>query len=87
MPWRAYIEQTLERRSTREKVRSAPPGLIIAQAQSGAGLAKQEREESKGSSFAQYERQGVVLPNHTSYLLFFLHRQNFWRIKFTPKNA
>ena len=24
---------------------------------------------------------------HTSYLSFFLHRQNFWRIKFTPKNA
>ena len=22
---------------------------------------------------------------HTSYLSFFLHRQNFWRIKFTPK--
>ena len=25
--------------------------------------------------------------NHTWYLSFFLHRQNFWRIKFTPKNA
>ena len=24
---------------------------------------------------------------HTFYLSFFLHRQNFWRIKFTPKNA
>ena len=24
---------------------------------------------------------------HTSYLSFFLHRQNFWRIEFTPKNA
>ena len=24
---------------------------------------------------------------HTSYLSFFLHEQNFWRIKFTPKNA
>ena len=24
---------------------------------------------------------------HTSYLSFFLHRQNFWRINFTPKNA
>ena len=23
----------------------------------------------------------------TSYLSFFLHGQNFWRIKFTPKNA
>ena len=22
---------------------------------------------------------------HTSYLSFFLHEQNFWRIKFTPK--
>ena len=24
---------------------------------------------------------------HTSYLSFFLHWQNFWKIKFTPKNA
>ena len=24
--------------------------------------------------------------SHTFYLSFFLHRQNFWRIKFTPKN-
>ena len=24
---------------------------------------------------------------HTWYLSFFLHEQNFWRIKFTPKNA
>ena len=24
---------------------------------------------------------------HTIYLSFFLHGQNFWRIKFTPKNA
>ena len=24
---------------------------------------------------------------HTSYLSFFWHEQNFWRIKFTPKNA
>ena len=24
---------------------------------------------------------------HTSYLSFFLHRQNFWRIKFTPKKC
>ena len=24
---------------------------------------------------------------HTSYLSFFLHGQNFWIIKFTPKNA
>ena len=24
---------------------------------------------------------------HTSYLSFFLHRQNFWRLTFTPKNA
>ena len=23
--------------------------------------------------------------SHTSYLSFFLHKQNFWRIKFTPK--
>ena len=26
-------------------------------------------------------------PCHTSYLSFFLHWQNFWKIKFTPKNA
>ena len=25
--------------------------------------------------------------DHTLYLSFFLHGQNFWRIKFTPKNA
>ena len=25
--------------------------------------------------------------DHTSYLSFFLHSQNFWRIKFTPKYA
>ena len=25
--------------------------------------------------------------SHTFYLSFFLHRQNFWRINFTPKNA
>ena len=25
--------------------------------------------------------------DHTSYLSFFLHWQNFWKIKFTPKNA
>merc|ERR1711952_233417 len=25
------------------------------------------------------------VPNHTSYLSFFLHGQNFWIIKFTPK--
>ena len=25
--------------------------------------------------------------DHTWYLSFFLHEQNFWRIKFTPKNA
>ena len=27
----------------------------------------------------------LALLVHTSYLSFFLHRQNFWRIKFTPK--
>ena len=30
-------------------------------------------------------RSGTVSPLHTSYLSFFLHGQNFWRIKFTPK--
>ena len=25
--------------------------------------------------------------DHTSYLSFFLHGQNFWKMKFTPKNA
>ena len=25
--------------------------------------------------------------DHTSYLSFFLHSQNFWIIKFTPKEA
>ena len=28
-----------------------------------------------------------VVDNRTSYLSFFLHGQNFWIIKFTPKNA
>ena len=28
-----------------------------------------------------------VADDHTSYLSFFVHGQNFWRIKFTPKNA
>ena len=28
-----------------------------------------------------------IHPLHTSYLSFFLHRQNFWILKFTPKNA
>ena len=33
--------------------------------------------------------KGKVLDydDHTWYLSFFLHGQNFWRIKFTPKNA
>ena len=29
----------------------------------------------------------IILQRHTWYLSFFLHEQNFWRIKFTPKNA
>ena len=29
----------------------------------------------------------IVICDHTSYLSFFLHRQNLWRIKFTLKNA
>ena len=28
-----------------------------------------------------------IMVTHTSYLSFFLHGQNFWIIKFTPKNA
>ena len=32
-------------------------------------------------------RVAEVAPAHTWYLSFFLHWQNFWRIKFTPKNA
>ena len=35
-------------------------------------------------SFAQCASKGW---KHTWYLSFFLHWQNFWRIKFTPKNA
>ena len=57
----------LYRTNTRTSVNAgkgqvSPPGLIIAQAKSVAGLAKQER--GWGSSFAQYERQGVVLPQY-----------------------
>ena len=29
----------------------------------------------------------ILRSHHTWYLSFFLHGQNFWRIKFTPKNA
>ena len=29
----------------------------------------------------------IVINAHTSYLSFFLHWQNIWKIKFTPKNA
>ena len=29
----------------------------------------------------------LIYSDHTWYLSFFLHWQNFWRIKFTPKNA
>ena len=52
----------LYRTNTRTSVNAgkgqvSPPGLIIAQAKSGAGLAKQERRVG-GSSFAQYELQG-----------------------------
>ena len=32
-------------------------------------------------------RQQISDDNHTSYLSFVLHRQYFWSIKFTPKNA
>ena len=33
------------------------------------------------------EMQWCAQLDHTLYLSFFLHGQNFWRIKFTPKNA
>ena len=37
-------------------------------------------------SFAKIRVIVNILPkNHTSYLSFFLHRQIFWKIKFTPK--
>ena len=32
-------------------------------------------------------RRAGLINSHTWYLSFFLHWQNFWRIKFTPKNA
>ena len=32
-------------------------------------------------------RKRIKEHSHTSYLSFFLHWQNFWKIKFTPKNA
>ena len=34
-----------------------------------------------------YVRKVKAVLVHTSYLSFFLHWQNFWKIKFTPKNA
>ena len=39
-------------------------------------LARDERGEEDDDEFHR---------EHTSYLSFFLHMQNFWRIKFTPK--
>merc|ERR1712016_509881 len=39
-------------------------------------------------SMPEYARVCQSMPEyarHTSYLSFFLHKQNFWRIKFTPK--
>ena len=49
-----------------------------------AALQKDPEEESSGN--------GEVLnptkhSHHTLYLSFFLHEQNFWRIKFTPKKT
>ena len=45
----------------------------------------------RASRSARIERhqlaQDAKLKYHTLYLSFFLHGQNFWRIKFTPKNA
>ena len=37
----------------------------------------------------KYEKQTVINADANTYLIFviFLHVQNFWRIKFTPKNA
>ena len=60
VPWRAYIEQTLERRSTREKVRSAPRAWLSPKPNLGPGLLnkREGRVGDWGSSFAQYERQG-----------------------------
>ena len=40
------------------------------------------------SQYVYYEdRGGKGIDAHTSYLSFFLHEQNFWRIKFTPKKT
>ena len=47
VPWRAYIEQTLERRSTREKVRSAPRAWLSPKPNLGPGLIN-KREERLG---------------------------------------
>ena len=33
------------------------------------------------------EKKGDLMEGHTWYLSFFLHGQNFWRLKFTPKNT
>ena len=39
----------------------------------------------QSKEFSSYLFENIYI--HTSYLSFFLHMQNFWRIKFTPKNA
>merc|ERR1711949_97948 len=35
--------------------------------------------------FVKCESDNYGGHEHTSYLSFFLHRQNFWKLKFTPK--
>ena len=44
---------------------------------------------SKERNWSIHDNFGTVegSTGHTLYLSFFLHGQNFWRIKFTPKNA
>ena len=44
------------------------------------------RQSSEYSQYVYYEdRGGKGIDAHTSYLSFFLHEQNFWRIRFTLK--
>ena len=42
----------------------------------------QQWRKRNGNDNTRYQKPDQ---GHTFYLSFFLHRQNFWRIKFTPK--
>ena len=55
---------------------------------SGESLGMIEKSSEKVANFFICKLELVQVEEedaHTSYLSFFLHKQNFWRIKFAPK--